>query len=758
MENLASQTAGEEKLLIVNSCAVTAEAERQARQAIRKAHKEDPSLKIVLTGCASERNPEQWKDLPGVSKIVSNIKKLSPKEWGLKETQSYPAPQSRRTRALLQIQQGCDHSCTFCVIPQGRGKARSLSKAEIIAQAGTLIEAGHKEIVITGVDIASWKEDNDRLGKLCRAILEAHPNLPRLRLSSIDPELLAPNTSDPDLWELIEHEERFVPYLHLSLQAGSTLILKRMKRRHSPEDVTYIIERTRKARPNFAIGADLIAGFPTETDELFDETFASLSKWKIPFMHVFPYSERPNTPAAKMPSVPKKIRQERAKDVRLLGQKHCQEFLTQFVGQEVSVLFETEEKGMLPEFARFRLEPETARKGISGEILQVKITRATENELFGHLILNTQKFTEILTGTKIDEDTLEALEDELIAADLGPEIAALAIKRFRAVAPVGEEITTEQLKETLAGVLEETLKPVEAPFILQEDKKPHVLLMVGVNGTGKTTTSGKLAAQFALSGKKVFLAAGDTFRAAAVEQLQTWGDRAKVPVITGKMGGDAASVAYDALDQAIKAEADLLIIDTAGRLHNKNTLMEELAKMIRVIKKLDPEAPHSVLLTLDAVTGQNALDQVRIFRELVQVTGLIITKLDGTARGGIVAALASGDAPLPVHYVGFGEKLEDLRPFEAKLYAKGLVGLEDHSEELSEPEETPALEEKKQAEVDIQVLETKADEAVAEEASNAESDSDKPAEASEQANEPAISKEEKKEPPAKKGFFRSLFK
>ncbi|KMQ81575.1 cell division protein, partial [Lasius niger] len=195
------------------------------------------------------------------------------------------------------------------------------------------------------------------------------------------------------------------------------------------------------------------------------------------------------------------------------------------------------------------------------------------------------------------------------------------------------------------------------------------------------------------------------------------------------MGGDAASVAYDALDQAIKAEADLLIIDTAGRLHNKNTLMEELAKMIRVIKKLDPEAPHSVLLTLDAVTGQNALDQVRIFRELVQVTGLIITKLDGTARGGIVAALASGDAPLPVHYVGFGEKLEDLRPFEAKLYAKGLVGLEDHADEISEPEEMPVSD--KQAETDIQVLKTKADEAVAEEASNAESDSDKPAEASE---------------------------
>lgn len=295
---------------------------------------------------------------------------------------------------------------------------------------------------------------------------------------------------------------------------------------------------------------------------------------------------------------------------------------------------------------------------------------------------STQKFTEILSGTKIDDETLEELEDELIAADLGPETAALAIKRFRATVTKGATLTAKELRENLAAVLAETLQPLEIPFTLREDKKPHVILMVGVNGTGKTTTSGKLAAQFALDGKKVFLAAGDTFRAAAIEQLQSWGKRANVPVITGKMEGDPASVAYDALNQAIKAEADLLIIDTAGRLHNKNTLMEELAKMIRVIKKLDPDAPHSVLLTLDAVTGQNALDQVKIFRELVQVTGLIITKIDGTARGGIVAALAHVENPLPVYFVGFGEKLEDLRPFDASLYAKGLTGADDEKEAL----------------------------------------------------------------------------
>ncbi|QCE35176.1 MiaB/RimO family radical SAM methylthiotransferase [Acetobacteraceae bacterium] len=386
MENLASQTEEKEDLLIVNSCAVTAEAERQARQAIRKAHKENPALKIILTGCASERNPEKWKDLPGVSKIVSNLTKLSPTEWGISDKKSIPAPQSRRTRALLQIQQGCDHSCTFCVIPQGRGKARSLSKTEILNQAGILLEAGHKEIVLTGVDIASWHENGERLGQLCRDILKAHPNLPRLRLSSIDPELIAPQNLDKNLWDLIENEERFTPYLHLSLQAGANLILKRMKRRHSCQDVDYIIQRTRQARPHFAIGADLIAGFPTETDALFEETFHSLSNWKIPFLHVFPYSERPNTPAAKMPSVPKKKRQERAKRVRLLGQATCHAFLKSLVGQEAAVLFETAEKGMLPNFARFHLEENTERKGISGEILQVKITNATENELLGHLI------------------------------------------------------------------------------------------------------------------------------------------------------------------------------------------------------------------------------------------------------------------------------------------------------------------------------------------------------------------------------------
>ncbi|QCE35175.1 signal recognition particle-docking protein FtsY [Acetobacteraceae bacterium] len=301
---------------------------------------------------------------------------------------------------------------------------------------------------------------------------------------------------------------------------------------------------------------------------------------------------------------------------------------------------------------------------------------------------STQKFTEILTGTKIDDETLEELEDELIAADLGPETAARAIEKFRSKVTHGATLSAEQLQESLAEVLAETLEPLEAPFTLQEDKKPHVILMVGVNGTGKTTTSGKIAAQFALEGEKVFLAAADTFRAAAVEQLQTWGERANVPVITGKMGGDPASVAYDALDQATKAKADLLIIDTAGRLHNKNTLMEELAKMIRVLKKIDPDAPHSVLLTLDAVTGQNALDQVKIFRELVRVTGLIITKIDGTARGGIVAALAHVENPVPVHFVGFGEKLEDLRPFKADLYAKGLVGL-DENPKTTEDAEAP---------------------------------------------------------------------
>ncbi|QDH15325.1 signal recognition particle-docking protein FtsY [Oecophyllibacter saccharovorans] len=280
----------------------------------------------------------------------------------------------------------------------------------------------------------------------------------------------------------------------------------------------------------------------------------------------------------------------------------------------------------------------------------------------------------------LDDATLEELEDELIAADLGPSVAERIISRFRDTS-FGQQVTGEEIRNTLATEVAKVLQPVAVPFTPDPGRKPHVVLVVGVNGTGKTTTIGKMAHLYREEGKSVMMVAGDTFRAAAVEQLQVWGERAGAEVIAGKPGADAAGLAYDGLKRATEKQTDILLVDTAGRLHNKSALMEELAKIIRVMKKFDPDAPHSVLLVLDATTGQNAIEQVRVFRELVDVTGLVVTKLDGSARGGIVVALAE-QFKLPVHLVGVGEKAEDLRPFSAEDYARGLVG-----STLGEPEE-----------------------------------------------------------------------
>ncbi|NVN06412.1 signal recognition particle-docking protein FtsY [Asaia spathodeae] len=288
------------------------------------------------------------------------------------------------------------------------------------------------------------------------------------------------------------------------------------------------------------------------------------------------------------------------------------------------------------------------------------------------LTRSTQKLNAALTHRYLDETALEELEDELIAADLGPAVAGRVIEGFRN-SRFGRNVTTEEIQEALATEIARVLEPVAQPFELKTEHKPHVVLVVGVNGVGKTTTIGKMAKWFRDQGRSVMMVAGDTFRAAAVEQLQVWGERTGAPVIAGKPGGDAAGLAYEGIKQAREAGTDLLFVDTAGRLHNKGALMEELAKIIRVMKKFDETAPHSVLLVLDATTGQNAMEQVRVFRELVNVTGLIVTKLDGSARGGIVVALADA-FKLPVHLVGVGEQVEDLRPFSAQDYARGLVG------------------------------------------------------------------------------------
>jgi fused signal recognition particle receptor len=278
----------------------------------------------------------------------------------------------------------------------------------------------------------------------------------------------------------------------------------------------------------------------------------------------------------------------------------------------------------------------------------------------------------VFTRRKLDDAALSDLEDVLVAADLGTAVAARIIAEFRRTR-FGAEITDDEVKQALAAEIAKILSPVAIPFELDRSKKPHVVLMVGVNGTGKTTTIGKLAQQYREQGVRAVMAAGDTFRAAAVEQLQVWGDRTGAPVIFGPPNTDSAGLAFDALARAQEQGADVLLIDTAGRLHNKAALMDELQKMIRVIKKKDETAPHSVLLVLDATTGQNALNQVDVFREMVNVTGLVVTKLDGSARGGIVVALAE-EFGLPVHFVGVGEQAGDLRPFDPGEFARGLVG------------------------------------------------------------------------------------
>jgi fused signal recognition particle receptor len=280
----------------------------------------------------------------------------------------------------------------------------------------------------------------------------------------------------------------------------------------------------------------------------------------------------------------------------------------------------------------------------------------------------------IFVRRRLDAASLEELEEALITADLGVEtaselVAELGRTRF------GKEVSEQEVRGALAESVAKILAEVAQPLELDPARRPQVILVCGVNGTGKTTTIGKLAAQLKEQGAKVVLAAGDTFRAAAIEQLAIWGERTGCQVISRPTGADAAGLAYDALQQASAAGADVLLIDTAGRLHNKQALMDELAKVVRVLKKLDPDAPHEILLVLDATTGQNARSQVETFLAMVPVSGLVITKLDGTARGGVVVALAR-QFGLPVRALGIGEGVEDLRPFEAQAFADALLGVE----------------------------------------------------------------------------------
>ena len=277
----------------------------------------------------------------------------------------------------------------------------------------------------------------------------------------------------------------------------------------------------------------------------------------------------------------------------------------------------------------------------------------------------------IFTGRRLDDEALEELEEVLISADLGVSTAG-KLSASLAKTSFDRDVSEEDVRRALSGEIAKILEPVAEPLDVDDSHTPHVILVVGVNGSGKTTTIGKLAKAYTDAGGSVMLAAGDTFRAAAIEQLQIWGERVGAPVIARDSGADAAGLAFDALKQAQEEKRELLLIDTAGRLHNKEGLMAELQKISRVIKKIDPSAPHEVLLVLDATTGQNAIQQVATFKEMVDVTGLVLTKLDGSARGGVLVALAEKFS-LPVYAIGIGEGVEDLRPFDAQDFAYSLL-------------------------------------------------------------------------------------
>jgi threonylcarbamoyladenosine tRNA methylthiotransferase MtaB len=380
--------AARDDTIIVNTCAVTAEAERQARQAIRRAARARPDARIVVTGCAAQLNPAAWAALPGVVRVLGNIEKLRPESWApgapsavadimtARETAAHLVTEfSGRARAFVQVQQGCDHRCTFCIIPFGRGPSRSVPMGAVVAQVRALMAAGFHEVVLTGVDIASYGGDLPgtlSLGQLVRRLLALVPELGRLRLSSVDPAAI-----DVDLWRLVAEEPRLMPHLHLSLQAGSDLILKRMKRRHSRGDALAAIARARALRPGIAIGADLIAGFPTETDALFDETLDFLAEADLPFLHVFPYSERPGTPAARMPAVPMAVRRERAARLRAIGQVAAGRFLAGQVGSRIALLTEADDGGHSEHFSPVRLASPRA----PGQVVAALVTGATATHL-----------------------------------------------------------------------------------------------------------------------------------------------------------------------------------------------------------------------------------------------------------------------------------------------------------------------------------------------------------------------------------------
>lgn len=383
---------GVEDAVIINSCAVTSEAERQLRQTIRKVKKNNPDKKVIVTGCAAQVDPGKYIVMPEVHAVIGNTEKLQDKAYSAmsegkslvsnilqEKTLDYAMVErsESKVRAYLQVQTGCNHRCTFCIIPYGRGNSRSLPFQELFDQAKNLVANGCKELVITGVDITDYGLDlpgKPSLGQLVKRLLIHLPELPRIRLSSIDVAEI-----DKDLIDVIANEERFMPHLHLSLQAGDNMILKRMKRRHSREQVIEFCKKMLALRPGIAFGADIITGFPTETDDMFDNTYNLLLEVeKIVHLHIFPYSERNGTPAARMPQVPKQIRKERATRLRDIGSRLLHKHLQTQIGRKIKVLAENNKIGRAEDFCLVDI---AAKQPGGGEIITCHAVSVANNKI-----------------------------------------------------------------------------------------------------------------------------------------------------------------------------------------------------------------------------------------------------------------------------------------------------------------------------------------------------------------------------------------
>ena len=372
-ERMRTMLAGEENLVVVNSCAVTSEAVRQTRQAIRRARRANPDARLLVTGCAAEIERDELAAMPEVDGLIANDVKLDPRAWNV-PAEALPVPK-RRTRAFVAVQNGCDHACTFCVIPQGRGASRSMSVDAVIREVRLHVEQGAAEVVLTGVDVTSWGHDlpgKPQLGAMVRAVLDTFPTLPRLRMSSLDGIEI-----DEALFELFAGEQRLMPHLHLSMQHGHDLILKRMKRRHSRADAVDLVHRLKHRRPALAVGADLIAGFPTETEEHHEANLSIIRELGIVHGHIFPYSPRPGTPAARMPQLDRGTIKQRAAELREAVAKTRAEWLATLVDKPLNVLAERDGTGYAENFARVDLPAGTE----PGQIVTITPTKFEDDLL-----------------------------------------------------------------------------------------------------------------------------------------------------------------------------------------------------------------------------------------------------------------------------------------------------------------------------------------------------------------------------------------